>query len=256
METLEVHAIGDDLDAVMKNRAMLTLPAEPQWLEQIHSSEAVLLPSKEKILKADASFTTNKNTVCAVMTADCLPLLITDREGSCVAAIHAGVDRVHGSALGIGERVGNTPMDLRLVNLKLMGYIDSDLSKLHQYCELVSKYCKVPITANYPVVGSDAFRTGTGVHAAAVIKAQKKGHSWLADRVYSGVPAGEFGLRQKIEIGPMSGQSNIIFWLQQQDIDPEPELVEKIYDCAKESTMLLSDSQIHTIIKNYQDSKS
>lgn len=173
-----------------------------------------------------------------------------------IAAIRAGVDRVHGTALGVGERVGNTPMDLLLVNLKLMGYIDNNLSKLHQYCELVSKTCNVPISANYPVVGSDAFRTGTGVHAAAVIKAQKKGHNWLADRVYSGVPAGEFGLQQKIEIGPMSGQSNIIFWLQQHGIDAEPELVEKIYDCAKESTMLLSDSHIHTIIKDYQDSKS
>jgi isopropylmalate/homocitrate/citramalate synthase len=172
-----------------------------------------------------------------------------------VAALRAGVDRVHGTALGIGERVGNTPMDLLLVNLKLMGYIDNNLSKLHEYCELVSQYCNVPITANYPVVGSDAFRTGTGVHAAAVIKAQKKGHNWLADRVYSGVPAGEFGLQQKIEIGPMSGQSNIIFWLEQHGIDPDPKLVEKIYDSAKESNTLLKDSQIFSVIKNYQHRK-
>ena len=173
-----------------------------------------------------------------------------------IAAIRAGVDRVHGTALGVGERVGNTPMDILLINLKLLGYIDNDLSKLYSYCELASKYCKIPIPVNYPFAGSDAFRTGTGVHAAAVIKAQKKGHNWLADRVYSGVPAGEFGLKQKIEIGPMSGQSNIIFWLQQRDIDPEPELVEKIFDYAKHSNMLLNDSQIHTIITNYQDSKS
>jgi len=173
-----------------------------------------------------------------------------------IAAIRAGVDRVHATALGIGERVGNTPMDILLINLKLLGYIDNDLSKLYQYCELVSKYCKVPIPVNYPFAGSDAFRTGTGVHAAAVIKAQKKGHNWLADRVYSGVPAGEFGLQQKIEIGPMSGQSNIIFWLQQHDINPESELVEKIFDYAKESNTLLKDSQIFSIIKNYQEKKS
>lgn len=173
-----------------------------------------------------------------------------------IAAIRAGVDRVHATALGIGERVGNTPIDTLLVNLKLMGYIDNDLSKLDRYCKLVSEYCKVQIPSNYPVIGSDAFRTGTGVHAAAVIKAKKKGHSWLADRVYSGVPAGEFGLKQNIEIGPMSGQSNIIFWLQQHEIYPEPELVEKIFDYAKQSNMLLNESQIHTIIKNYQDNKT
>ena len=172
-----------------------------------------------------------------------------------IAAIHAGVDRVHGTALGIGERVGNTPMDLLLINLKLLGYIDNDLTKLHQYCKLVSKYCKVPIPVNYPFAGSDAFRTGTGVHAAAVIKAQKKGHNWLADRVYSGVPAGEFGLQQKIEIGPMSGKSNIVFWLQQHEVEPEPELVNNIFDYAKESNMLLTDSQIFSIIKNYQPRK-
>jgi len=172
-----------------------------------------------------------------------------------IAAIRSGVDRVHGTALGVGERVGNTPMDILLINLKLLGYIDNDLSKLHQYCELVSKCCQVPIPINYPFAGSDAFRTGTGVHAAAVIKAQKKGHNWLADRVYSGVPAGEFGLKQKIEIGPMSGKSNIVFWLQQRDYDPESELVETIFEYAKQSNMLLNDSQIDTIIKNYRDHK-
>jgi len=168
-----------------------------------------------------------------------------------LAAIRAGVNRVHATALGIGERVGNTPLDTLLVNLKMMGYIDNDLSQLHTYCERVSRYCRVPVPFNYPVMGSDAFRTGTGVHAAAVIKAQKKGHNWLADRVYSGVPAGEFGLQQKIEIGPMSGQSNVVFWLQQHGVEPEPELVEKIFDAAKQANILLGDEQIHAIINQH-----
>lgn len=172
-----------------------------------------------------------------------------------IAAIHAGVHRVHATGLGIGERAGNTPMDLLLVNLKLMGYIENNLSKLNEYCELISKYCKVPISTNYPVIGSDAFRTGTGVHAAAVIKAQKIGHNWLADRVYSGVPAGEFGLKQKIEIGPMSGQSNVIFWLQQRNIKPEPDLVEKIFCCAKESNSLLTDAQIYAILDDHRSNE-
>ena len=62
---------------------------------------------------------------------------------------------------------------------------------------------------NYPVLGDDAFRTATGVHAAAIIKAEAKGADWLADRVYSGVPASLVGRKQGIEIGPMSGLSNV-----------------------------------------------
>ncbi len=173
-----------------------------------------------------------------------------------IAAINAGVDRVHGTALGMGERSGNTPMDILLVNLKLMGYIDNDLSKLNMYCELASKYCIVPIPFNYPVMGTDAFRTGTGVHAAAVIKAHHKGHNWLADKIYSGVPAGEFGLHQVIEIGPMSGKSNVIFWLQQHGCEPESELVDKIFDYAKHSSNLLNEVQINSIIEDYKSVKS
>ena len=82
--------VGDKNDLVEQNRSMLKLPGIPQWLEQVHSTKAVLLPNKDIILKADAAYTAKKNIVCSVMTADCLPLLITDAKGSCVAAIHAG----------------------------------------------------------------------------------------------------------------------------------------------------------------------
>src|SRR5437016_3578915 len=115
---------------------------------------------------------------------------------NCLAAIEAGVDRVHGTALGVGERVGNAEMDLLIVNLKLLGAHQADLSKLPEYCRTVAEAVGIPIPLNYPVMGSDAFRTGTGVHAAAIIKAKKKGHNWLADRVYSSVPAEELGLEQ------------------------------------------------------------
>jgi 2-isopropylmalate synthase len=169
-----------------------------------------------------------------------------------LAAIHAGANRVHAAALGIGERVGNTPMDTLLANLKLMGYINNNLSKLNQYCQLVAKCCKVPIPVNYPIAGDGAFRTATGVHAAAVIKAKKKGHDWLADRIYSGIPAGEFGLHQRIEIGHMSGKSNIIYWLEQNGFEPQYELVDKIFEKAKKSTTILKDSQILTIIRNFR----
>ncbi len=167
-----------------------------------------------------------------------------------IAAYEAGADRVHGTALGIGERCGNTSMDLLLVNLKLLGYIDNDLTLLPKYVKSVSEACGVPIPRNYPVFGSDAFETATGVHAAAVIKAFKKHDTWLANRVYSGVPADAFGLEQKISIGPMSGRSNVIFWLEKRRIEPQKELVAAIFDIAKQSDRLLTDDEIMEVVRS------
>jgi 2-isopropylmalate synthase len=161
-----------------------------------------------------------------------------------LAAFEAGADQVHGTALGIGERVGNTPLDQVLVNLKLMGVLDRDLRKLKEYCEVVSEAVGVPIPPNYPVVGTDAFRTATGVHAAAVIKAFRKDDVELANQVYSGVPSHWFGLEQKIEIGPMSGKSNVIFWLEKHGIAPADDLVERIFAHAKRADRLLTDAEI------------
>ncbi len=161
-----------------------------------------------------------------------------------LAAFEAGADQVHGAALGIGERVGNTPMDQLLVNLKLMGAIDRDLTRLKEYCEAVSDAAGAPIPPNYPVVGRDAFRTATGVHAAAVIKAYKKNDAELANRVYSGVPSHWFGMEQQIEIGPMSGKSNVIFWLEKRGIKPTDELVEKIFARAKQADRLLTEVEL------------
>ena len=165
-----------------------------------------------------------------------------------IAAYEAGADRLHGTALGIGERVGNAPMDQLLVNLQLMGYIDRDLRNLTRYCDAVSVSTGVPISISYPIVGRDAFRTATGVHAAAVIKAFNKGDDWLADMVYSGVPAKMLNREQSIEIGPMSGKSNVIFWLQRNGIDPTKELVDRIFNCAKQSDSVLTDEQVKGLI--------
>jgi 2-isopropylmalate synthase len=164
-----------------------------------------------------------------------------------MAALVAGADCVHATALGIGERVGNTQMDQMLVNLRLMGippWADQDLTKLKDYCEAVSRATGVPIPINYPVVGEDAFRTATGVHASAVIKAYKKNDVELANTVYSGVPAHVFGLEQVIDIGPMSGRSNIHFWLERRGMPGSEELVERIYRRAKESNHTLSEAEI------------
>jgi len=164
-----------------------------------------------------------------------------------LAAFEAGATRVHGTALGIGERCGNAEIDLLLVNLKLLGWIDRDLTALGTYCRVASEALGRPVPQNYPVVGQDAFETATGVHAAAVIKAFKKGDAWLADRIYSGVPAGDFGFRQSIRIGPMSGKSNVIFWLESHGVEPTDERVDRIFGAAKESNRLLKDGEIQAL---------
>ena len=165
-----------------------------------------------------------------------------------LASIDAGATRVHGAGLGIGERVGNTPMDLLLVNLVLMGYLDRDLSRLGEYVEEVSKSCDVPVPANYPVIGRDAFRTATGVHAAAVIKAFKKNDAALVDAVYSGIPASMVGRTQEIEVGPMSGKSNVIFWLESRGLEATDERVDRIFDKAKKSSTVLTEAEIRSAL--------
>ena len=165
-----------------------------------------------------------------------------------LAALSAGATRLHGTAIGIGERVGNTPMDLLLVNLVLMDYIKRDLSRLVDYCEAVSAATGIPIPANYPVVGRDAFRTATGVHAAAVIKAFRKHDLELADAVYSSVPASLVGRDQEIEVGPMSGKSNVVFWLEKRGLPVTDAVVERVFAKAKSATSILDEQQILDLV--------
>jgi 2-isopropylmalate synthase len=169
-----------------------------------------------------------------------------------IAALAAGAEVIHATACGIGERVGNTQMDQMLMNLKLLGaepWKSQDLTKLKDYCEAVAKATGVPIPKNYPVVGEDAFRTGTGVHAAAVIKAYKKNDVLLANSIYSGVPAHHFGMEQIIEVGPMSGKSNVVFWLERHGLVASDELVDRIYQRAKNSDRMLTDPEIMECIQ-------
>jgi 2-isopropylmalate synthase len=165
-------------------------------------------------------------------------------EINALAAAEAGADRLHGTAIGIGERVGNCPIDILMVNMQLLGWIDRDLTQLGDYCQFVADTTGVPLPDNYPILGKDAFRTGTGVHASAIIKARQRGDDWLADRIYSGVPAGMIGRHQVIEIGPMSGESNVIFWLRERGIDPATELVKAVFQSAKTATTTLTEAEI------------
>jgi isopropylmalate/homocitrate/citramalate synthase len=166
---------------------------------------------------------------------------------SSLAALAAGATRLHGAALGIGERCGNTPIDLLMVNLVMMGYRDNDLTTLPAYCRAVARVCDVRIAPNYPVVGADAFRTATGVHAAAVVKAFRKGDRALMDAVYAAVPASLVGRQQEIEVGPMSGKSNVIFWLESRGLPATDEIVDRIFAAAKASNRTLTHEQVQSI---------
>ncbi len=170
-----------------------------------------------------------------------------------IFALEYGADRVHGTALGIGERVGNAALDQILVNLKLLGELEErDLSKLLSWVRLASRATHVPIHPQYPLAGSDAFRTATGVHAAAIIKAERKGHAWLADRIYSGVPAGLFGKEQEIEVGHYSGESNVVYWLTKRGYEVTDSLVKKILNFAKRGNRTLTDDEISELVSEQQ----
>jgi 2-isopropylmalate synthase len=170
-----------------------------------------------------------------------------------LAAVEAGADVIHGTALGVGERAGNAPLDQTLVNLSLMGVINNDLTSLNDYMQKAHEYIEVALPRNYPVFGKDAFETGTGVHASAVVKAMKKGDDWLADRIYSGVPAQDYGLEQVIRIGHMSGRSNITWWLNKNNYQITDDLVAHLFDVAKKQRRLMLDEEVHGAIAEWKD---
>lgn len=165
-----------------------------------------------------------------------------------LTAVASGAYRVHGTVLGIGERVGNSSLDQLMINLKLADVDARDLTVMDELVHLVSDACDTPIPNRYPVFGEDAFRTGTGVHAAAIIKAKRKGDDWLADRVYSSVPAQWVGRQQEITIDFMSGASNVRYWLEARGLPADEPLVQAILARAKTTQEQLSDDEILSVV--------
>jgi 2-isopropylmalate synthase len=166
---------------------------------------------------------------------------------SALAAALGGASRLHGTALGLGERVGNAPMEQLLVNARLLGWAEPDLSSLMEYARTAAAALGVAIPAGAPVVGADAFATATGVHAAALFKALQQDEGAVLDAVYSAVPAGWLGRHQEVEVGPFSGASNVHFWLQAHGYRVEEQTVERILFAAKAASRTLSEPELHEL---------
>lgn len=165
-----------------------------------------------------------------------------------LAAAAAGADRLHGTVLGVGERVGNAPMEQLLVNARLLGWCDADLRGLSAYVRHGAAILGIDVPPRQPVVGRDAYRTSTGVHAAAILKATAKGEAALADMVYSAVPASWVGESQALEVGPMSGASNVRHWLLTRGHDPADEVVDRLLAAAKQADRTLRDDELEELV--------
>jgi 2-isopropylmalate synthase len=165
-----------------------------------------------------------------------------------LSAIEAGVQRVHATALGVGERVGNTPLELLVANLAFLSGEEPDAVQLRDYAEHFARALRVAIPDNHPLVGANAFRTATGVHAAAIVKALGKGEA-LADRVYSSVPVSRFAKGHDIRIGHMSGASNVMHWLRRHSIEPSDVLVSRILESARAANRVLRDDEVLAVVR-------
>jgi 2-isopropylmalate synthase len=167
-----------------------------------------------------------------------------------LSAARAGADRLHGTALGVGERVGNPAMEQLLLNLALSNAPRS-LAQVTRYCTHFARALGIEISDNQPLVGRNAFRTATGVHAAAIFKAEGKSQ-WLADHVYSLVAAASVGQSAGVLIGPMSGASNVQHWLKNQGIVCNDALLRAILAQAKSADRLLTDQELLSVVSRTQ----
>jgi 2-isopropylmalate synthase len=173
---------------------------------------------------------------------------------NCLAAIEAGADRVHATALGLGERVGNVEMELLLVNLAMLGAHRHPIDCLSEYSRLASRAFDVPIPANHPVIGADAFATAAGTHAAAIRKA-----GVLRDRLYTAFPPAMIGREQEVRISPASGASNVRWWLEERGYVADAAdtgLVAYLLMAAKASDRTLAADEIEVLRSEYLSSSA
>lgn len=161
-----------------------------------------------------------------------------------LAAVEVGVDRVHGTALGIGERVGNTPMEHLLVNLKLLGVLQNDLSRLQEYVDTVSRHCRVPLPFSWPGLGRDAFAATSAESAERLIELYELGERQLFEHTFSGVAPGLVGREARFAVGPRSGPANVRGWQLQSQRSGE---VEPVLAAARERGRVLESHELEAL---------
>jgi 2-isopropylmalate synthase len=166
-----------------------------------------------------------------------------------LAALDAGVSRVHATVLGVGERVGNVQLELLVLNLALAGRMPFELEPLARYASRAAELLGWTIPPNHPLLGENAFRTATGVHASAIVKAKRLGQAF-SDQVYSAVPAGAVGRKQEIRIGRMSGRANVVSWLEEHGIEESDAVVRAVLERARSADHLLSDEEIFETVRH------
>jgi 2-isopropylmalate synthase len=167
-----------------------------------------------------------------------------------LAAIEAGIDLIDCTVLGIGERTGNIPLDLTLVNLKIQGLWSGDISSLKDYCQEVARVCQLIIPPNYPIFGSNAFVTQAGVHASAILKAEIRGEPHIAALVYSPIDPHWVGLDYEIYVGPSSGRSNVQLLLHRKGLNVEERAIELILHKARRENRILSEEEVYELATN------
>lgn len=168
-----------------------------------------------------------------------------------LAAVDTGVDRLYASALGLGERCGTVPLEVLLTNLRITGGWPHTLGALQEYAESAAAAFGVAIAHAHPVIGADAFRSGTGAHATALVKALRAGDRSMADDVASAVPAGLVGAEHRVDVSPVSGLSNVRWWLAQHGYDPgDLVLMRELLLAVKQTQRVATDDELHDMVSS------
>ena len=166
-----------------------------------------------------------------------------------LAAVDAGATIVSGTFLGVGERAGNIPLEQLILALAERGQFGSDLDELPLICALFAARMGWSIPPNQPLIGADVFSTGTGTHAAALLKARHLGREW-EDAIYSGVSAAALGREQSILIGPNSGRAAVRAVLDELSIEVNDDVVEQVLEhCKRAAKCLRTREEIEGIMR-------
>lgn len=165
---------------------------------------------------------------------------------NCVVAAMEGIDRLHATARGIGERAGNVSLEKLLVVLNLQGFRDVDTSHIQAFARMAADILSVPIVSHEPIVGEKSPETASGVHASTYEKV-RKGEN--LPPIYFAYDPRDVGLTAKVRIGPVSGLANVYAYCAELGIrDVTEEKAREVLDLAKKNWSLLSADEVRNVI--------